>query len=201
MHNVTIHTWTAVFLRHLANTSFMASLQAQTEPYSGLTHEHASCCHAQLVSCCLLQRFKFHTQHFLLSGWLLTNVQVNIITTLHDTRHTCIYIRLALPFISSFYTSSIFLGRLAALHSLRPLHLYINISNYIQWRKRKINTIKYLWLVWHRWDRVQYDKVGGYLWLRWRCFEQNGEYCFCDYVLDRGMIKSGMCGWSGDMKD
>ncbi len=37
MHNITIHTWTAVSLRHLVNTSFMASFQAQTEPYSGLT--------------------------------------------------------------------------------------------------------------------------------------------------------------------
>jgi hypothetical protein len=84
-------------------------------------YEHASCCHTQLVSCCLLQRFKFHTQCHLLSGWLLTNVQVNIITTLHDTRHTCMYITLALLFISSSYTFSIFLGRLAALHSLCPL--------------------------------------------------------------------------------
>ncbi len=43
------------------------------------------------VSCCLLQGFKFHPC-FLLSGWLLTNVQVNITTTLHDTCHTCIYV-------------------------------------------------------------------------------------------------------------
>ncbi len=69
------------------------------------------------VSCCLSQRFKFHTQRLLLSGWLLTNVQVNITTTLHDTWHTCIYITLVLLFISSFYTSSIFLGRLAAPNS------------------------------------------------------------------------------------
>jgi hypothetical protein len=37
-----------------------------------------------------------------LSGWLLTNIQVNIITTLHDMRHTCIYITLALIFIFFF---------------------------------------------------------------------------------------------------
>ncbi len=72
--------------------------------------------------CCLLQLFKFHTQCLLLSGWLLTNIQVNIITTLHDIGHTCIYITWVLLFISSFYTSSIFLGRLAALHSFRLLH-------------------------------------------------------------------------------
>ncbi len=44
------------------------------------------------VSCCLLQRFKFHTQRLLLSGGLLTNVQVNIITTLHNIWHTSMYI-------------------------------------------------------------------------------------------------------------
>jgi hypothetical protein len=102
----------------------MALFQAQTEPCSGLTHEHASCCHAQLVSYCLLQWLKFHTPGLLLSGWLLTNVQVNIIMTQHSTRHTCIYITLVLLLISSFYTSSIFLGRLAALHSLRHLHMH-----------------------------------------------------------------------------
>jgi hypothetical protein len=60
-------------------------------------------------------------QRLLLSGRLLTNVQVNITTMLHDTWHTCIYITLVLLFISSFYTSSIFLGRLAVLHLLRLL--------------------------------------------------------------------------------
>ncbi len=54
------------------------------------------------VSCFLLHRFKFHTLRLLLFGWLLTNVQVNITTTPHDTWHTCIYITLVLLFISSF---------------------------------------------------------------------------------------------------
>jgi hypothetical protein len=31
-----VHTWTAVFLEHLANTSFMALIQAKTKPPSGL---------------------------------------------------------------------------------------------------------------------------------------------------------------------
>ncbi len=35
------------------------------------------------VSCFLLQRVGFHTLRLLLSGWLLTNVQVNITTMLH----------------------------------------------------------------------------------------------------------------------
>ncbi len=41
-------------------------------------------------------------QRLLLSGWLLTNVQVNITTALHDTGHTCIYITLALLFMFFF---------------------------------------------------------------------------------------------------
>ncbi len=41
-------------------------------------------------------------QRLLLSGWLLTNVQANITTTLHDTRHTCIYNKLVLLFIFFF---------------------------------------------------------------------------------------------------
>ncbi len=75
------------------------------------------------VSCCLLQRVKFHTYRLLLSGWLLTNVQVNITTTLHDTRYTYIYITSALLFISSFYTSSILLGRLADPNPSRWLQI------------------------------------------------------------------------------
>jgi hypothetical protein len=85
--------------------------------------------------------YTYYFLRLLLSGWLLTNVQVNIITMLHDTRHTCIYITLVLLFISSFYTSSIFLGRLAALHSLRPLQyvyiIYIYIHTYIH---KHVNT-------------------------------------------------------------
>jgi hypothetical protein len=70
----------------------MASFQAQTEPYSGLTPRACILLPCQLVSRCLLQWFKFHTQRLLLSGWLLNNVQVNIITTLHDIWHACIYV-------------------------------------------------------------------------------------------------------------
>ncbi len=102
----------------------MVSFQAQTEPHSGLT----------LQGCILLPRpagillfiAKVQVSHPAPSTiWVaLTNVQVNIITTVHYTRHTCIYITVVLLFISSFYTSSIFLGRLAALHSLCTLQLY-----------------------------------------------------------------------------
>jgi hypothetical protein len=37
-------------------------------------------------------------QRLLLSGWLLTNVQVNITTAIYDTGHTLIYIILSLLF-------------------------------------------------------------------------------------------------------
>jgi hypothetical protein len=64
-------------------------------------------------------------QCLLLSGWILTNVQVNITTAIYDTGHTLIYV--LHHTISSIhvllYTSSILLGRLAVLHFLCPLHL------------------------------------------------------------------------------
>jgi hypothetical protein len=42
-------------------------------------------------------------QRLLLSGWLLTNVQASITTTLHDIEHTCVYITLVtIHFLSSF---------------------------------------------------------------------------------------------------
>jgi hypothetical protein len=72
-------------------------------------------------------------QHLLPSGWLLTNVQANITTMLHDTGYTCIYITLVLLFIFFFLISSIFLGRLAVLHSFCPLQvqwlLYLDLTN------------------------------------------------------------------------
>ncbi len=82
---ITVQTWTAVFLEHLAISSFMVSFQAWTESLSGLF----------LWACfllpCLIQYLAvylsglgFTPNAFLLSGWLLTNVQVNNITTLHD---------------------------------------------------------------------------------------------------------------------
>ncbi len=41
-------------------------------------------------------------QRLLLSGWLLTNVQVNITTAIYDTGHTLIYITLLLLFLFFF---------------------------------------------------------------------------------------------------
>ncbi len=52
-----------------------------------------------------------HLTPSLLSGWLLTNVQVNNITRLHDT-HGHIYIHhIGISILLPLYTSSIFLGR------------------------------------------------------------------------------------------
>jgi hypothetical protein len=61
---ITVHTWTTIFLEHLANMSFMASFQAWTESLSGLS----------LWACILLprptqypavyySRVGFHTYH------------------------------------------------------------------------------------------------------------------------------------------
>jgi hypothetical protein len=50
-------------------------------------------------------------QRLLLSGWLLTNVQVNITTTLHDTGHTCIYITLAFAIHVLLFTPLPFSGQ------------------------------------------------------------------------------------------
>ncbi len=64
----------------------------------------------------------FTPNAFLLSGWLLTNVQVNNITTPHDIcAHMYIH-HFALRFFSSFYTSSNLLGRLADPDPSRRTH-------------------------------------------------------------------------------
>jgi hypothetical protein len=107
---ITVHAWTAIFLEHLTNTSFMASFQAWTEPLSDLS----------LSACILLpcptqylaiyyNGLGFMPNAFLLSGWLLTNVQVNIITKLHDIcAHMCIHhisITILLFFLHNFHYS------------------------------------------------------------------------------------------------
>jgi hypothetical protein len=46
-------------------------------------------------------------QHVLLSGWLLTNVQINITTAKYDTGHTLMYITLQLLFMF-FFTQLLF---------------------------------------------------------------------------------------------
>ncbi len=65
-----------------------------TSPY-----EHASCCHALLGILLFIAMVQVSHLAPLLSGWLLTNIQVNITTTPHNTWYTCLYITLALLFI------------------------------------------------------------------------------------------------------
>jgi hypothetical protein len=57
-----VHTWTAFFLEHLTNMSFMASIQAWIEPPVGsVSQVYSLVALAHLASCCLFQRIKFHT--------------------------------------------------------------------------------------------------------------------------------------------
>jgi hypothetical protein len=71
-------------------------------PILASPYEHASCCHAQPGIWLFITAVQVSPQRLLLSGWLLTNVQVNITTTLHDTGHTCTYNTLVLLFIFFF---------------------------------------------------------------------------------------------------
>jgi hypothetical protein len=63
------------------------------------------------VSCCLLQRFKFHPNVFYYLGGFSLMYKQNITTTLHNTWHTCMYITLVLLFILFFLHFFHFLGQ------------------------------------------------------------------------------------------
>ncbi len=57
-----VHTWTAFFLEHLPNASFMASIPAWTEPpVSSVSQAYSLFALAHPASCCLLQQIKFLT--------------------------------------------------------------------------------------------------------------------------------------------
>jgi hypothetical protein len=71
-------------------------------PILASPYEHASCCHAQPGVQLFMTMVQVSPQHLLLSGWLLTNAQINITIALHDTVHTCIYIKLVLLFMLCF---------------------------------------------------------------------------------------------------
>ncbi len=139
---ITVHTWKANFLKYLANTPFMASFQAWTEPHSGLS------LWACILLPCLTQYFAvyysgsgFTPNVFLLSGRLLPNVQVNNITMLHAIcAHMYIH-HIALLFFSSFYTSSILLGWLADPDPSCRIHLlsktiFVFLLSYVSFRVR-----------------------------------------------------------------
>jgi hypothetical protein len=95
----------------------------------------------------------------LLSGWLLTDVQVNNITTLHDT-HGHIYIHhIGITILLPSYTSSPILGRPAGTDPSRLIHVVLDkyriplicgqfISSYsnqtLSWKRTKELTCGYL---------------------------------------------------------
>ncbi len=100
---ITVHTWTAVLLKHLANTSFMASFRASTEPHSGLS----------LWACILLPRpaqylavycngssFTFSTFAIWVASHKCTSKHHNNSTWHMDT---CTYITLICITINSFF--------------------------------------------------------------------------------------------------
>ncbi len=120
-----IHTWTAVGLlrapREYNLHGLFPSLDwAPLWPHPISMHLVAT---PNPVPNCLLQRFKFHPNSFWYLGdfslmYKQTSQQrYNIYGTHVYTTYQHWYSH------SSFYTSSIFLGRLAVLHSLCPLHL------------------------------------------------------------------------------
>ncbi len=78
------------------------------------------CCHVPpSISLCIPTDRVSHLMLSLLSGWLLTNVQVNNITTLHDTH---IYITSALLFFFLFTLIPLFLAGL--LVQTLPVDIY-----------------------------------------------------------------------------
>ncbi len=108
---ITVHTWTAIFLKHPRNTSFMALFQAWTEPHTGLS----------LWACFLLPR---PTQYLAvycngsgftpstfcyLGGFSLIYKYLNIITMLHNKcAHMYIHhisITILLFFLHIFHSS------------------------------------------------------------------------------------------------
>jgi hypothetical protein len=80
-------------------------------------------CHVQPSILLFISMYQIsHLTPSLLSGWLLTNVQVNNITTLHDT-HEHMYIHhIGITILLPFYTSSTLLGRPAGTDPSRLIH-------------------------------------------------------------------------------
>ncbi len=119
-------------------------------------YEHASCCHTQPSIWLFIATAQVShlAPSATVSGWLLTNVQVNITTMLHDTWHTCIYITLALQFIPSSYTSSILLSRLTVPDSVfflsprnTPPSKISEINGNNQEKPLNSNIFKKIWII------------------------------------------------------
>jgi hypothetical protein len=141
-------------LEHLANTSFMASFQAKIESLSGLS------LWAFILLPCPTQYLAvyfsgsgFTPYAFLLSGWLLTNVQVNNITMLHDIcAHMYIHhisITILLSFLDIFHSSwQTGWYRLFLSDTVRSKHRQIHIRNKSLWKKLFFDyDINLVWLL------------------------------------------------------
>ncbi len=76
-----------------------------------------------------------HLTPSLLSGQLLTNVQENNITTLHDTNgHTYMH-HIGITILLSFYTSSTLPGRPAGPDPSHLTHLLLGLSYFVSFRQ------------------------------------------------------------------
>jgi hypothetical protein len=83
--------------------------------------KHASCYHTQPSILLFISMGRVsHLTPSLLSGWLLTNVQVNNITTLHDTHGHTYKHHISITILLFFHTSSTLFGWLA---DSDPFHL------------------------------------------------------------------------------
>ncbi len=89
-------------------------------PILASPYEHAS---VATPGCILLFIATVQVSHpcLPLSGWLLTNVQVNIITTLHDMRHTCNlhHTSTSIHFLLSIHLPFSWAGWLSSTRSVR----------------------------------------------------------------------------------
>jgi hypothetical protein len=135
-----VHTWTAVFLEHLANTSLVASIHGQAEPLAGSLSQVYSCLlwSTQYLTICSNSSC-FALNPFLAYWWPSTSVQVNNMSALHhihtDTR---IYITSALLFIFFFTLIPLLLaGRLPL--TLPARHRYIHCCVVVKGIRRHIS--------------------------------------------------------------
>ncbi len=120
-HDVNIYSYKTTMHHDHDGTSRICPSWPRSEhrlsPILASPCEHVSCCPLFMTTVLV------SPQRLLLSGWLITNVQVNITTALYDTAHMYIHHTSTTIYVL-LYTSSILLGRVALLHSLCPLQLY-----------------------------------------------------------------------------
>jgi hypothetical protein len=113
-----IHTWAAIFLEHLANTSVMALSSDQTEPLAScFPHVSFLFVLAHPVSCCLAHCFMYHTCSLPCQPDSLTQVYKWTIwlCCISYRTDTHVYITFILLFILSFILLHFWAGRLAPI--------------------------------------------------------------------------------------